>query len=80
MIRAFSLLWTLIVAVAITALSFYYINGETRGFPFAFAREVEVGGYLGFEYNTWTLIFDLIFWWLLFSILWVVVKNYIFDS
>lgn len=81
MIRIFTLLWTLLAAVVATGIGFFYINGEARGFPLSFARlyvDSETGvGSLSFNYLI--LIIDIVFWWLVFSILVVVLKNYVFD-
>jgi hypothetical protein len=68
----------------VTAVSFFYIRGGVdRGFPFTFAKEtpVVVDGNtdLVFSYNYWLLAFDVIIWWLLFSVLWIIVKNYILE-
>ncbi len=81
MIRALSLLWTLLLAVIVTVISFFYLRGESRGFPLTFA-----GGSLeqiqerGLEFN-WLLVFlDILFWWLIFSMVWIILKNYIFET
>ncbi|HEX7456194.1 MAG TPA: hypothetical protein VF303_01885 [Candidatus Nanoarchaeia archaeon] len=81
MIRILSLLWTLVIALIVTGISFFYIRGEARGFPFTFskgtANQISING---LEINIWSVILDVIFWWLIFSILWIVLKNYIFES
>ena len=81
MIRIYSLFWTLLVAVFITGLSFFYIRGDLRGFPFTFSKQViyQVDGNR-FEFNVWSAALDVIFWWLIFSILWIILKNYIFEA
>lgn len=80
MLRVFSLIWTLIVSLAVVGLSFFYIRGDSRGFPFSFAREITNGVKASFHLNGYLLTFDIIFWWLIFSILWLVLKNYVFES
>ncbi len=81
MIRILSLLWTLLIAFIVTGVSFFYLRGEARGFPFSFSRgnaeEISVNGV---DINIWSVALDVIFWWLIFSILWIVLKNYIFES
>jgi len=82
MIRIASLIWTLLISLLITSLSFFYIRGELRGFPFSFAKQVldnGSGALLGYDFNIWLLAFDIVFWWLLFSILVIILKNYVFD-
>lgn len=77
MIRVGSLLWSLIVAVAVSGLSLFYTQNNKAGYPFAAIYQTETGESI---FN-WTVFFaDLIFWWLIFSILLVVVKNYLIDS
>ena len=81
MIRALSLLWTLLLAVIVTAISFFYIRGGDRGFPFSFsAGTVEQIQANGFQLNGWSVALDVIFWWLLFSMVWIILKNYIFET
>ena len=81
MIRALSLLWTLLLAVIVTAISFFYIRGEDRGFPFSFSEgTVEQIQVNGFQLNGWSVALDIIFWWLLFSMVWIILKNYIFET
>ena len=79
MIRVLSLIWTLFLALIVTGISFFYIRGNARGFPFTFSKEIsdQVGK---FDFNVWSIALDVVFWWLLFSILWIVLKNYIFES
>lgn len=80
MIRILSLLWTLILALVVTGVSFFYIRGDARGFPFSFSKEVvDASGYASFDLNIWSLALDLVFWWLLFSMVWIILKNYIFE-
>jgi ribose/xylose/arabinose/galactoside ABC-type transport system permease subunit len=81
MIRISSLIWTLILSLIVTGISFFYIRGETRGFPFSFSKEIGEGGFAesGFEVSSWSLVFDIVFWWFLFSIVWIILKNYVFD-
>ena len=84
MIRIFYLIWTLISSLLTTGLSFFYIRNEvSRGFPFSFAKEVlgQGGGQgISFEFKTFVVAFDIIFWWLIFSVLLVIIKNYIFEA
>jgi uncharacterized BrkB/YihY/UPF0761 family membrane protein len=80
MIRVLLLLWTLALSLVVTGISFFYIRGEARGFPFAFSREIADQGSGSLRFNSLSLILDIVFWWLLFSILWIILKNYIFES
>ena len=90
MLRVFYLFWTLIVSLLVTSFSFFYVSEEIKhGFPFTFAKSVENGvngvngvngGEVLLKFNVWTLLFDILFWWLLFSILLIIVKNYVFES
>jgi len=80
MIRVLLLLWTLALSLIVTGISFFYVRGEAHGFPLAFAREVAGQGGGSFKFNVWSAALDVIFWWLLFSILWVILKNYIFEA
>ena len=80
MVRIFSLVWTLMIALFTTGLSFFYIRGVTRGFPFSFAKEVTDSYGAGhLEINQFSIALDLLFWWLIFSVLWIVIKNYIIE-
>jgi len=82
MVRVLSLLWTFVLALLITAVSFFYIkNGSERGFPFTFITEVgtKANGEIVFNINYWLLAFDIIIWWLLFSVIWIIIKNYILE-
>ncbi|OGY25495.1 MAG: hypothetical protein A2Z11_03650 [Candidatus Woykebacteria bacterium RBG_16_43_9] len=81
MIRVLYLLWTLVLAIIITGISFFYIRGETRGFPFTFTKgTAEQISANGVDINIWSVALDVIFWWLIFSILWIILKNYIFET
>ena len=84
MLRVFYLFWTLVVSLLVTSFSFFYVSEEIKhGFPFTFAKSVENGvngGEILLKFNVWTLLFDILFWWLLFSILLIIVKNYVFES
>lgn len=91
MIKVSSLLWSLLVGLIVTGVSYFYINSNgSHGFPFRFAQEatqsasavLDAGtkGFVKISFSTWVFILDLLFWWLLFSILLVVVKNYVFDK
>ena len=84
MVRVLSLLWTFVLAALVTAVSFFYIRGGVdRGFPFSFAKDTlgttDGNTIYTFSYNYWLLAFDLIIWWLLFSVLWIIIKNYILE-
>jgi hypothetical protein len=63
----------------VTGVSFFYISEEARGFPFKLATQVTDVGDFDFKLNTWGLVFDIVFWWLILSVLWLVLKNYVFD-
>ena len=84
MLRVFYLFWTLIAALLVTGLGYFYLREVGRhGFPFAFATEIEnslEGGNLALSLNGCALVLDIMFWWLLFSILLIVFKNYVFES
>lgn len=81
MIRVLSLLWTLLIAIIVTGVSFFYLRGEARGFPFSFsdgtAEQISANGV---DINIWSVALDVVFWWLIFSILWIILKNYIFEN
>lgn len=80
MIRVLSLLWTLVLGIIVTGISFFYIRGEARGFPFTFSKETgEQLDITKFDFNIWSIALNVMFWWLLFSILWIILKNYIFE-
>lgn len=81
MVRVLSLVWTLTLAVAITSVSFFYIRDDIKhGFPFSFAKDILNGdGTSGFNINYWSIAFDILVWWLLFSLLWIIVKNYVLE-
>ncbi len=84
MLRVFYLFWTLIVALLVTGLGYFYIKDEVRhGFPFSFATEVQnefMSGDLVLSFNALALGINILFWWFLFSILLIAVKNYVFES
>lgn len=84
MLRVFYLFWTLIAALLVTGLGYFYLREDGRhGFPFAFATEVENtlgGGSLVLSFNGVALVINILFWWVLFSILLIAVKNYVFES
>lgn len=84
MIKIFYLIWSFLGAVLVTLLSFFYLREENlRGFPFSFANEITLEaseGRRSLNFNIWVGIADLIFWWLLFSILLVVIKNYVLEK
>lgn len=77
MLRIFSLLWTLLISLIVCGGSYFYIRGEARGFPFSFLKEMETGN---FHISFWFLIADIIIWWLIFSVLWIILKNYVFEN
>lgn len=84
MVRVLSLLWTFLLAMLVTGVSFFYIrSGVDRGFPFSFAKDtpITIDGNATFSinYNYWLLAFDVIIWWLLFSVLWIIIKNYVLE-
>ncbi len=81
MVRALSLIWTLALALAVTAISFFYVRDEIKhGFPFSFAKDTLTSdGTIGVTINYWSVAFDILVWWLLFSLLWIIVKNYILE-
>ncbi len=81
MVRVLSLLWTFVLAVLITAVSFFYTRGDlVRGFPFSFVSEtVTANAEISYSFNYWLLFFDLFIWWVLFSILWIIIKNYVLE-
>ncbi|MEX0622144.1 MAG: hypothetical protein WD187_04135 [Candidatus Woykebacteria bacterium] len=80
MIRVLSLLWTLVLALATTGVSFFYIRGEMHGFPFTFARDTLGQSGSKLDINFWSVVLDVVFWWLIFSIVWIILKNYIFEA
>ena len=84
MLRVFYLFWTLIAALLVTGIGYFYLREVGRhGFPFAFATEVDNSlgsGNLTLSFNGIALALDIIFWWVLFSILLIAVKNYVFES
>ena len=82
MVKALSLLWTLLLAVIVTAISFFYIRGEVKhGFPFTLARDsFNTDGTVGYHVNYFSVAFDVLVWWVLFSLVWVIVKNYVLEA
>ena len=82
MIRALSLLWTLLLSTVITGISFFYVREETRhGFPLTFAKDsFGSDGSLGYDFNYFSVVFNLLIWWVLFSLVWVIVKNYVLEA
>lgn len=90
MIKISALLWSFLAALIISGLSFFYVNNVGgHGFPFRFAQEASQSASASFEvgsqafakvgFNYWIFTIDLLFWWLLFSILLVILRNYIFE-
>lgn len=91
MIKISSLIYSLLAGLIVSALSYFYITNEgSHGFPFRFVQEatqsasasLEAGtkAFFKISFNPWVFALDLFFWWLLFSILMVVVVNYVFDK
>ncbi|MDP2671867.1 MAG: hypothetical protein Q8P13_05455 [bacterium] len=82
MVRILALVWPLLASVLTSSLSFFYVNeaGTRHGFPFGFANDVVRDGVQTLNFSIWSFVFDLVFWWFLFSILLIVVKNYVFDA
>lgn len=91
MIKISSLLYSLLAGLSVSGLSYFYINSTgSHGFPLRFAQEATQSASASLETSgggvekidfSWLLFgLDLLFWWLLFSILLVVVKNYVFDN
>lgn len=82
MVRVLSLLWTLILSLLTTAVSFFYIREETRhGFPFTFAKDnFSADGSVGYDFNFFSVAFNLLVWWILFSLVWLIVKNYVLEA
>jgi len=74
-------LWTLIIAVTVTGISFFYPREDLRGFPFSFAQLIidQTTGRGRYEFNFLLLGVDLIFWWVVFSVFLLILKNYVFD-
>lgn len=74
-------MWTLLAAVITTGISFFYVRDEVRhGFPFSFATDsYGADGTLGYDINYFSVVFDVLVWWVLFSLVWVIVKNYVLE-
>ncbi len=81
MMKALSLLWTLLLSLIVTGISFFYIrDGVRHGYPFSYAKDaVNPDGSLGYNINIFSIIFDVLIWWLLFSLVWLVIRNYILE-
>lgn len=81
MVRVLSLIWTLVLSFGVTSVSFFYVRDEIKhGFPFSFAKDSLTGdGTTSFSFNYWSVALDVLIWWLLFSLLWIIVKNYILE-
>ena len=79
MVRVISLLWTLALSIVVTGISYFYIqNVNSRGFPFYFTHEVIASdGSTVTTVNYWSVALDVFVWWILFSMVWIIVKNYI---
>lgn len=81
MVRVLSLIWTLALSVAVSGLSFFYIHDEVKhGFPLYFVKDqLGVDGVTSYNFNYWLLGIDILIWWLLFSLLWIIIKNYVLE-
>lgn len=81
MVRVLSLVWTFFLALAVTAVSFFYIVGaDKHGFPFWFARDsVSADGTSSLAVNYVSILLDTLVWWFLFSLTWLVIKNYVLE-
>lgn len=91
MIKISLLLWTFLSALIISGISYFYVSISLgHGFPFHFAQEATQSASATLStiekalpkvaFNIWVFSLDLLFWWLLFSILLVIIKNYVFDN
>lgn len=82
MIRALSLLWTLLLSIVITCISFFYVRDEVKhGFPFSFAKDsFSSDGTVGYDINYFSVVLNILIWWVLFSLVWVIVKNYVLEA
>ncbi len=91
MIKISSLLWSLLAGLIVSSVSYFYITREgSHGFPFRFVQEatqsasatLDIGakGYEKINFSFLVFALDLLFWWLLFSIVLVVIKNYVFNK
>lgn len=81
MVRVLSLIWTLVLSLTTTAISFFYIRDEIKhGFPLTFAKDqLTVDGSIDYSLNYWLVGIDILIWWLLFSLLWIIIKNYVLE-
>lgn len=82
MVRVLSLLWTFVLSWLVTGVSFFYIRDEVKhGFPFSFASDdINIAGNIYYKVNIWSVLLDVIVWWLLFSVLWIIIKNYVLET
>jgi hypothetical protein len=91
MIKVSLLLWTLLTGLITSGVSYFYVSDSLgHGFPFHFAQEATRSASAAItisekalpkvDFNFLIFSLDLLFWWLLFSILLVIIKNYVFDS
>ena len=88
MIRISDLFWTLLTSLTTTLLSYFYVNKtHSSGYPLTYFKLEEapaalsnqlIGQWVG-KINYFSFVLDLLFWWLIFSTLLVLVKNYLFD-
>lgn len=91
MIKISALFYSFLISLLVSLLSYFYVTDTgSRGFPLRFAQEATESASATLDSNTkmfevldftfWVFALDLVFWWLLFSILLVVVKNYVIDG
>lgn len=91
MIKISALLWSFLLALVVSGISYFYVTSNLgHGFPFHFAQEATQSASATLStlekalpkvsFNIWVFSLDLLFWWLLFSILLVIIKNYVFDN
>jgi len=81
MVRVLSLVWTLLLSLSITSVSFFYVREDFKhGFPFSFAKDQFASdGTTTYSLNYFSVAFDILVWWLLFSLLWIIIKNYVLE-
>lgn len=88
MIKISYLFWTLLLSILTSLLSYFYVReANLHGYPFAYFKLKEAAGTAGNQligqfaqdFNYLVFGLDLFFWWLIFSTLLVIVKNYVLD-